>query len=59
MEFTLMFQVLLVGSFMLVSIALAAKLVMEAYLNWVEVKTGIKIIQEEIQQQMEGEEDEQ
>lgn len=53
MEITLLLQTLLVGSFLVVSVAFAIKLIIEAYLYYVEVTTGIKIVQEELQQQQE------
>lgn len=53
MEITLLLQTLLVASFLVVSVAFAIKLIVEAWLYYVEVKTGIKIVQEELQQQQE------
>ena len=42
MEF--FFQVILTGSFLVVSVAFAAKLVVDAYLEWVQVMTGITVM---------------
>lgn len=56
MEFDFAFKLILTASFAIVSIALALKLIVETYLWWVEVKTGIRLIQE--QQEQEETEDE-
>lgn len=58
MDLTFMFQLMLTVSFMIVSLALAGKLIIEAYLYWVQVKTGIEIVQDELEQQMEEEDEE-
>jgi|13_taG_2_1085334.scaffolds.fasta_scaffold01669_10 hypothetical protein len=59
MEF--FFQLILTASFLVVSIAFAAKLVVDAYLEWVQVMTGIQVMtkrdqEEELARQQEEEE---
>ena len=52
---TFIFQVILLSSFLLVSIAFAIKLLVETYLTWLEVKEGIIVFKN--QQQEEEEQD--
>jgi hypothetical protein len=54
MEITFLLQLILTFSFLLVSLAFAIKLIAEAYISWVEFKTGLQIA---IQQILEDEED--
>mgnify|MGYP005635988951 CR=1 FL=1 len=56
MDITFIFQVILLSSFLLVSIAFAIKLVVETYLTWLEVKEGIVVFRN--QQQEEEQDDE-
>ncbi len=51
MEF--FFQVILTGSFLVVSVAFAAKLVVDAYLEWVQVMTGITVMTKKMQEEAE------
>ena len=58
MEF--FFQVILTGSFLVVSVAFAAKLAVDAYLEWVQVMTGITVMTKKMQEEadrLEQEED--
>jgi hypothetical protein len=54
MEITFILQLIVTCSFLLVSLAFAIKLLAEAYISWVEFKTGLQIA---IQQMLEDEED--
>jgi len=54
MEFDFAFKLILTASFAIVSLALALKLIVETYLWWVEVRTGIRLIQEQ-QEEMKDE----
>lgn len=56
MEF--FFQVLLTASFLVVSVAFAAKLVVDAYLEWVQVMTGITVMTKKMQEEAEQQEQE-
>jgi hypothetical protein len=56
MDMTFIFQVILLSSFLLVSIAFAIKLLVETYLTWLEVKEGIIVFKN--QQQEEEQDDE-
>jgi hypothetical protein len=47
MEITFLLQLILTFSFLLVSLAFAIKLIAEAYISWVEFKTGLQIFLEE------------
>lgn len=47
MEITYILQLLLACSFLMVSVAFSIKLLVEAYLWWVEVKTGLTLALEE------------
>jgi len=49
MEF--FFQVILTGSFLVVSVAFAAKLAVDAYLEWVQVMTGITVMTKKMQEE--------
>ena len=51
MEF--FFQVILTASFLVVSVAFAAKLVVDAYLEWVQVMTGITVMTKKMQEEAE------
>ena len=51
MEFDFAFKLILTVSFAIVSLALALKLIVETYLWWVEVRTGIRLIQEQQEQE--------
>lgn len=51
MEF--FFQVILTGSFLVVSVAFAAKLAVDAYLEWVQVMTGITVMTKKMQEEAE------
>lgn len=51
MEFDFAFKLILTASFAIVSLALALKLIVETYLWWVEVRTGIRLIQEQQEQE--------
>jgi hypothetical protein len=59
MEYDLAFKLLLTLSFVIVSVALTLKLLVETYLWWVEVREGIKIVREQRMQEQDYEEDEQ
>jgi len=54
MEITFLLQLILTFSFLLVSLAFGIKLLAEAYISWVEFKTGLKIV---LQEQLRDEED--
>jgi hypothetical protein len=47
MEITFILQLILTCSFLLVSLAFGIKLLAEAYINWVQFKTGLQIFLEE------------
>lgn len=47
MEITFLLQLILTFSFLLVSLAFGIKLLAEAYINWVQFKTGLQIFLEE------------
>lgn len=61
MDFDFLWKMILTCCFMGVTICLCIKWLMEAYLDWVQVMTGIKVITlqqlKEIQQQTEQEVD--
>ena len=57
MEF--FFQLILTASFLVVSVAFAAKLVVDAYLEWVQVMTGITVMTKKMQEEAEKLEQEQ
>ena len=54
MEITGLLQVALTCAFVLVSLVLGIKILIEAYINWVEFKTGLKIV---LQEHLRDEED--
>ena len=49
MEF--FFQLILTASFLVVSVAFAAKLIVDAYLEWVQVMTGITVMTKKMQEE--------
>ena len=49
MDLTYIFQLILLCSFLIVSVAFAIKLVVETYLNWLEVKEGITLFKQQIE----------
>ena len=51
MDLTYIFQLILLCSFLIVSVAFAIKLVVETYLNWLEVKEGITLFKQQIEQE--------
>ncbi len=51
MEF--FFQLILTASFLVVSVAFAAKLVVDAYLEWIQVMTGITVMTKQMQEEAE------
>ena len=51
MEF--FFQLILTASFLVVSVAFAAKLIVDAYLEWVQVMTGITVMTKKMQEEAE------
>lgn len=60
MDFDFLWKMILTCCFMGVTICLCIKWLMEAYLDWVQVMTGIKVITlqqlKEMQQQQSGQE---
>ena len=54
MEITFILQLVLTCSFLLVSLAFGIKLLIEAYINWVEFNTGLQIF---LAEQLRDEED--
>jgi hypothetical protein len=54
MEMIGLLQVALTCSFVLVSLVFGIKILTEAYISWVEFKTGLKIV---LQEQLRDEED--
>lgn len=51
MEFDFIFKLMLVTSFLVVSMAFSVKLLTEAYLWWLQVKEGVQIINEQREQE--------
>ena len=51
MDLTYIFQLILLCSFLIVSVAFAIKLVVETYLNWLEVKEGISVFRQQLEEE--------